>query len=273
MFKKTLYLALLGFTLTSCATSKYKAEEKIYKKKITSISQKLSKHPEKTQLSKINWSDKEWAPTTNLTIRKPNYVLIHHTAQNSTAQTIRTFQLERTGVSSHYVIGRDGKIVQMVNDYARGHHAGAGKWGNDTDLNSSSIGIELDNNGTTDPWPDAQIDALIELLKVLKTSYNIPQANFIGHMDYAPTRKIDPWKLPWKKLADNGFGYWYDENLKTPPANFDPILALKVIGYDIKNIDAAIKAFKIHYIQEEPILPTLNEDEIKIIYNIFEKYI
>src|SRR5690606_13397193 len=107
--------------------------------------------PAKNQVEKINANDKEWIASTNFGMRKPNYVMIHHTAQKSLDQTVRTFHNQKVGVSSHYVIARDGKIVQMVNDYFRAHHAGGGRWGNDTHFNSSSIGIELDNNGTTDP--------------------------------------------------------------------------------------------------------------------------
>lgn len=257
----------------SCKTGKYAATEKIYKKKATELSLQYKDIPVTSQLERINSPNKEWVASINFGIRKPNYVMIHHTAQDSLAQTIKTFHSAKAGVSSHYVIGRDGKIVQMVNDLFRGHHAGAGKWGNDTDLNSSSIGIELDNNGTTDPWTDAQINALIELLTYLKTTYKIPQANFIGHMDYAPTRKNDPSRFPWKKLADAGFGYWYDEYLETPPDNFDVKLALRIIGYDVKNLDAAIKGFKYHYIQSNVTSAALTESDLKIMYSIFKKYL
>lgn len=268
-------LALLFAILfsTSCITGKYAPAEKKYRKKVKAAASQLTERPASSQLDKVNWPDKLWAATTNLSIRKPNYVLIHHTAQNSTDQTIRTFQLERTAVSSHYVVGRDGKVVQMVNDFVRAHHAGLGKWGNDTDLNSSSIGIEMDNNGTTDPWPDVQINALIELLKVLKETHRIPQGNFIGHADYAPNRKVDPFRFPWKRLAEEGFGYWYDGEPETPPASFDPVLALRIIGYDIRNIDNAIRAFKIHYIQDESPLNILSESDIKVLYSIFKKYL
>lgn len=262
-------LALMG----SCSTGKYAATEKVYKKKAAAYAELYKEVPIKSQLEKINSNDKEWIASINFGVRKPNYVMIHHTAQDSLAQTVKTFHSARAGVSSHYVIGRDGKIVQMVNDLYRGHHAGAGRWGNDTDLNSSSIGIELDNNGTTDPWTDNQINALIELLNYLKTAYKIPQANFIGHMDYAPTRKNDPSRFPWKKLADAGFGYWYDDYLETPPANFDVKLALRIIGYDVKNLDAAIKGFKHHYIQVQANSATLSQQDLKILYSIFKKYL
>jgi len=259
--------------ITSCKSGKYAATEKIYKKKAIEFADLYKEAPVKSQLEKVNSSDKEWIASINFGTRKPNYVMIHHTAQDSLAQTIKTFHSARAAVSSHYVIGRDGKIVQMVNDLFRGNHAGTGKWGNDTDLNSSSIGIELDNNGLTDPWTDVQINALIELLQYLKTTYKIPQANFIGHMDYAPTRKNDPSRFPWKKLADAGFGYWYDEYLETPPVNFDVKLALRIIGYDVKNLDAAIKGFKYHYIQNSTSTANLTESDLKILYSIFKKYL
>lgn len=264
---------LASVLVASCGGGKYAATEKVYKNKAKDFSQLYREAPLQSQLEKVNSTDKEWIGSINFGVRKPNYVMIHHTAQDSLAQTVKTFHSARAGVSSHYVIGRDGKIVQMVNDLYRGHHAGAGKWGNDTDLNSSSIGIELDNNGLTDPWTDVQIDALIELLQYLKDTYKIPQANFIGHMDYAPTRKNDPSRFPWKKLADKGFGYWYDDYLEAPPVNFDVRLALRVIGYDVKNLDAAIKGFKHHFIQKDTNTATLNEEDLKILYSIFKKFL
>ncbi|MBL1411414.1 N-acetylmuramoyl-L-alanine amidase [Sphingobacterium sp. C459-1T] len=259
--------------MSSCGSNKYSATEKVYKKKAKEFAIQYKEAPVKGQLEKIASTDKEWIASINFGIRKPNYVMIHHTAQDSLAQTVKTFHNAKAGVSSHYVIGRDGKIVQMVNDLYRGHHAGAGRWGNDTDLNSSSIGIELDNNGTTDPWTDKQIQALLHLLSSLKESYNIPQANFIGHMDYAPTRKNDPSRFPWKILADKGFGYWYDEYLENVPSGFEPRLALRIIGYDVKNLDAAIKAFKQHYIQKDTNSAQLTEYDLKVLYSIFKKYL
>jgi len=68
-------------------------------------------------------------------VRKPNFVIIHHTAQDSVGQTIKTFQVPRTKVSSHYVIGRNGEIIQMLNDYVRSWHAGVAKWGSIVDMN------------------------------------------------------------------------------------------------------------------------------------------
>jgi N-acetylmuramoyl-L-alanine amidase len=205
-------------------------------------------------------------------IRKPNYVIIHHTAQNSLDQTIRTFQVEHTKVSSHYVIGRDGVIVQMLNDYVRGWHAGLSKWGTITDMNSISIGIELDNNGR-EAFPEAQIAALLVVLDTLKTNYGIPTANFIGHADIAPARKNDPSVFfPWKKLADRGFGIWYNPaELVTAPETFNPIDALKIIGYDTSNLKAAIIAFKRKFVIND-VSPELTVYDKSILYNLYLKY-
>ncbi len=258
--------------ITSCSTNKYAATEKIYKAKAKDFAKIIANTPPQGQLyDSLYAANQEWVGSVNFGIRKPNFVVIHHTAQDSLAQTIKTFFSTRAGVSAHYVIGRDGKVVHMVNDYLRANHAGLGKWGKDTDLNSSSIGIELDNNGLTDPWPDAQVNSLMMLLATLKKTYNIPTANFIGHADIAPRRKNDPKNFPWKKLADKGFGFWYDDILKNPPLDFNTEMALKYIGYDTSNLPAAITAFKIHFIQSD-ITPTLSPVDILVLYNVYAKY-
>ncbi len=214
----------------------------------------------------------DWASAIHYDIRKPNYVIIHHTSQHSTAQTVRTFQLPHTKVSAHYVIGRDGQVIQMLNDYDRGWHAGRGKWGTLTDMNSASIGIELDNNGF-DPFPDTQINALLVLLDTLKSKYLIPQHNFIGHADIAPARKNDPnINFPWKRLAESGFGIWYNEDfLAEPPSNFNALDALKIIGYDMSNPEAAIRAFKRKFMRMEA-NGILTPRDIAVIYDLYRKY-
>ena len=75
-------------------------------------------------------------------------------------------------------------------------------------MNSASIGIELDNNGD-EPYPDAQINALLALLADLKLRYRVPAANVLGHGDVAPRRKVDPSRwFPWTVLAEHGFSVW-----------------------------------------------------------------
>src|SRR5690606_32169252 len=158
-------------------------------------------------------------------------------------------------------------------DYERAWHAGRSKWGAVTDLNSVSIGIELDNNGR-EPFPEQQIGALLVLLDTLKTRYNIPQLNFIGHADVAPTRKDDPNAFfPWKKLAERGFGIWYNEDyLLEPPANFNPVDALKIIGYDTSNLGAAIRAFKRKFIVNKEVDTILTSYDMAVLYDLYRKY-
>ena len=212
-----------------------------------------------------------WVGTTNFSVRRPNYVIIHHTAQDSCEQTLRTFTLPRTQVSSHYVICKDGSVHHMLNDLLRGHHAGVSKWGNATDLNSSSIGIEIDNNGF-EVFTEAQINSLMDVLGRLKRAYSIPTANFIGHADIAPGRKVDPNRhFPWQKLAQNGYGLWYDTTNVQIPANFDPMLALRIIGYDIKNPGNAIQSFKIHFVQHDT-TKIITEADKKILFDLARKY-
>jgi N-acetylmuramoyl-L-alanine amidase len=258
--------------LSACSTNKYAATNKIYKDKSKGFAGIISSMPPVGQaLDSIAPDAQYFVGSVNFGIRKPNFVIIHHTAQTSLDQTIKTFLLARTQVSAHYVVSRDGKVVQMVNDYLRSQHAGLGKWGNDTDLNSSSLGIELDNNGD-EPYSDAQIKSLLTLLGTLKKRYNIPTANFIGHADIAPKRKPDPNKFPWKVLADRGYGLWYDQVLKMPPETFDPVLALRIIGYDTSNLNAAVTAFKRHFLPTET-TPEITPAFKLVLFNLYPKYL
>lgn len=264
-----LMLATIGFS--ACSSNKYAATNKIYKQQAENFARNIKAMPPQGQfIDSLRPKVQSFVGSVNFGIRKPNFVVIHHTAQNSLDQTIKTFTLARTGVSAHYVVSRDGKVVQMVNDYLRSQHAGLGKWGNDTDLNSSSIGIELDNNGA-EAYSEAQINSLLGLLATLKKKYNIPTANFIGHADLAPKRKPDPNNFPWKTLAERGFGLWYDQMLKMPPPEFDPIIALRIVGYDISNVDAAVTAFKRHFLPTET-GPAITPAVRLILYNLYPKY-
>lgn len=214
----------------------------------------------------------DFAPAIHYDLRKPNFVILHHTSQNSVAQTVRTFQLEHTKVSAHYIVGKDGQVIQMLNDFDRAWHAGRSKWGAVTDLNSVSIGIELDNNGN-EPYPDTQINTLLVLLDTLKTKYQIPQLNFLAHGDIAPGRKNDPNSFfPWKRLAQQGFGIWYNEDyLLEPPHTFNPIDALKIMGYDMSRPEAAIRAFKRKYVGDDR-EALLTDYDKAVLFDLYRKY-
>ena len=256
--------------LAACTPNPYKAANKSYKQQVKGYARTISEHPLPAGVDSVPPAP-YWVGTTNFNLRKPNFVIIHHTAQNSCPQTLQTFTVPRTQVSAHYVVCRDGTVYHMLNDYLRAWQAGLSKWRNITDVNSISIGIELENNGV-EPFPDAQLTSLLHLLTKLKTTYSIPPANFIRHGDIAPTRKNDPSaSFPWKQLADQGFGLWYNDTTGlTLPPNFSSLTALRFIGYDVHDSSAAALAFKRHF--EQDTTRSWGDAEKKILYALYPKY-
>ena len=240
----------------------------MYKKQVKTFGKIIATYPLEDSLTSAN----PFIGTTNFNLRKPNYVIIHHTAQNSCEQTLQTFTLPRTQVSAHYVICKDGTIHHMLNDYLRAWHGGIARWGNVTDINSISVGIELDNNGF-ESFTNPQIKSLLIVLQTLKKNYTIPAANFIGHGDIAPTRKNDPNILfPWKQLAQQGYGLWFDDTTNIMiPTYFNRMQALRIIGYDIKDSSAAIMAFKRHF--EQDTLKQWNEVDDKVLFRVSQKFL
>lgn len=269
-------MKLIAFTavfifLLGCSSTKnpYKVANKSYKKQTKEMAKTLRLQPAEIANDTIK-APESWVGTTNFNMRKPNFVIIHHTAQNSCDQTLKTFTMIKTQVSAHYVICRDGTVHHMLNDWLRAWHGGAAKWGNNTDINSSSIGIEIDNNGF-EPFSEQQLNSLLSLLAQLKKDYSIPVANFIGHADIAPGRKNDPSRLfPWQKLSQQGFGNWYDTTSTIPPPDFNAMQALRIIGYDIKRPEYAIQSYKIHFSPNDT-TKLIGEADKKILYDLMMK--
>jgi len=261
-------LVAFVFIAYSCSHNPYASTNKLYKAQAKQYAKTIREEPTNEKIDSIALTP-YWIGTTNFNLRKPNFVIIHHTAQNACDQTLKTFTMVKTQVSAHYVICKDGTVHHMLNDYLRAWHGGIAKWGNLTDVNSSSIGIELDNNGF-EPFTDAQINSLLHVLTSLKNKYSIPAANFIGHGDIAPTRKNDPnVYFPWKLLAQKGFGIWYSDTTNvTVPENFNSLDALRVIGYDIRDTSAAILAFKRHF--EQDTTSVLNDADKKVLYGVYK---
>jgi N-acetylmuramoyl-L-alanine amidase len=268
--KHLLFLAGFLLLLAGCKVNPYRATNKVYKQQASQYARVIGEAPLVTVIDSVPAAP-YWVGTVNFNLRKPNFVIIHHTAQNSCPQTLQTFTTVPTQVSAHYVICRDGTVHHMLNDYLRAWQAGASRWGNVTDVNSISVGIELDNNGF-EPFPTPQINSLLHLLAKLKAAYAIPAANFIGHGDIAPTRKNDPSSLfPWKELADKGFGLWYGDTTGVClPNGFSSLTALRLIGYDIRDSSAAAQAFKRHF--EQDTLRTWGVPEEKILYTLYRQY-
>jgi N-acetylmuramoyl-L-alanine amidase len=199
-------------------------------------------------------------PSPNFSERRPNYVILHHTTNDTAEQAVATLTSRLTQVSAHYLVARDGRIIYLVDEQKRAWHAGESYWGGNRDLNSSSIGIELDNNGS-EPFPDAQIEALIALLGDLAARWGIPAANVLGHGDVAPGRKVDPSALfPWRRLAEAGFGLWCEPPYPQPVAPADDALLLAALGYDVTRLPAAIAAFKRRWAPDDS-SPELSDEQ------------
>jgi N-acetylmuramoyl-L-alanine amidase len=263
-----LFVALSTVVVYSCNRFPYAKTNKVYRKQAKQFANEISGNP--AIFTTGDSTPTRWIGTTNFSIRKPNFVIIHHTAQNSCEQTLQTFTITRTQVSAHYVICKNGTVHHLLNDYLRAWHAGISKWGGLTDINSASVGIEIDNNGF-EIFTEPQINSLLQLLDTLKTKYSIPSANFIGHADIAPKRKVDPnINFPWKTLADRGFGLWYGDTTNViVPDNFNSLQALRIVGYDVVDSTAAIKAFKRRFIQDTTGIIT--EADKKILFELMKK--
>lgn len=187
----------------------------------------------------------QWRGSPNFNERRAQLIVLHHTQMDSVGEALRTLQTANSQgkVSAHYLIGEDGRIYQLVAEDRRAWHAGAGSWGDVSDLNSASIGIELDNDGS-EPFAEAQIQSLLRLLADLSKRLGLPRQAILAHGDLAPGRKTDPSvQFPWQRLADAGFGLWPRAAAAAPPAGFDPWVALRLIGYDLRDPGAALAAF------------------------------
>jgi len=188
-----------------------------------------------------------WQPSPNFDQRRPNFVILHQTSNDNVAKALATLTDPQRRVSAHYLIARDGTVMQLVDEAARAWHAGESRWGSLGDLNSASIGIELDNTGD-EPFAEPQIVALLALLDELRQRYRIPATNYLAHGDVAPTRKVDPGRLfPWQRLAQQGFGLWCESPPAAAPPGFDALLGLRALGYDVSVATAARAAFRRHF--------------------------
>jgi N-acetylmuramoyl-L-alanine amidase len=191
----------------------------------------------------------QWVPSPNFNVRQAQLIVLHHTSMKSFDESLDTLRSANAHgqVSAHYLIAADGRLVQLVDDQARAWHAGVSRWNGLTDLNSSSIGIELDNDGAS-PFAPAQIATLIELLGDICTRRKIDPRQVWAHGDVTPGRKADPSRFfPWAALAQAGFGLWPRSPMAPVPAGFDPWAALRAIGYDLSNRPAAVSAYRRHY--------------------------
>ena len=134
----------------------------------------------------------------------PALIVIHYTGMGSLSDARARLCDPAAEVSAHYLIGADGRLWQMVREDLRAWHAGAGTWAGQGDVNSRSIGIELDNRGDH-PFSEPQMAALEALLPGIMARWGIGPAGVIGHSDMTPGRKCDPGaRFDWARLARQG---------------------------------------------------------------------
>jgi N-acetylmuramoyl-L-alanine amidase len=143
--------------------------------------------------------------------RTPDCILLHYTGMPTGEGALARLCDPEAEVSSHYLVFEDGSVLQLVSEARRAWHAGAGRWKDDTDLNSCSIGVEIVNpghDGALPPYPKAQIEAVASLCRDIAARHAIAAERILAHSDIAPGRKRDPGEhFPWETLHALGVGH------------------------------------------------------------------
>lgn len=174
-------------------------------------------------------------------------LMIHYTGMPSAEGSLARLCDPAAKVSAHYLIEEDGTLWRLVEEGRRAWHAGPGWWAGATDINARSIGIELQNPGHEfgyRPFPEPQMRALIELANGILERHPIPAWRVLGHADTAPARKQDPGELfDWRRLAAAGIGLWPDD--RADGGDWRDLMAR--FGYDMREPDAALAAFRRHF--------------------------
>ena len=162
-----------------------------------------------------------YSPNFNLPKRVKNrikFIIIHYTGMKKESLAIKRLQDPKSKVSSHYLIKRNGEIINLVPDLFEAWHAGVSSWKHFKSLNKNSIGIEITNPGHQHGYKKfskKQIFSLQKLLKILVKKYKIKKNFVLGHSDISPDRKNDPGeKFPWEILAKNKLSFWHNLDQK-----------------------------------------------------------
>ena len=154
------------------------------------------------------------SPNFDARVRPPDMIVLHYTGMPTGEAALAKMCDPAAKVSAHYMVEEDGRIFSLVPEERRAWHAGKSFWKGETDINAVSVGIEVVNPGHEfgyRPFPEAQIEALADLIADVRSRWTIPDARILGHADVAPDRKEDPGELfPWKQLAEAGHGLWVE---------------------------------------------------------------
>ncbi len=173
----------------------------------------------------------------------PELVVIHYTAMKDAQAALARLCDPAFEVSAHYLIAEDGTVTHLVPEDLRAWHAGTGHWAGRGDVNSRSIGIELDNDGQR-PFAEAQMCSLEILLRAILDRWSIPPRGVIGHSDMAPDRKFDPGpQFDWPRLEAAGLAA--PRGTGAGPRTADPETfraAARAAGYSADVTDAALLA-------------------------------
>jgi len=178
----------------------------------------------------------------------PDLVVLHYTAMDSAGAALERLCDPAAQVSAHYLVGRNGEVWYLVDERMRAWHAGAGSWGAVGDVNSRSIGIELDNRGG-EPFTEPQMEALEALLPEIMARWTIPAERVIAHSDMAPARKTDPGaRFDWWRLALCGLSVWPQSEAR--PQGRDErafARACRRFGYPDTDPGTCLAAFRLRF--------------------------
>ena len=174
----------------------------------------------------------------------PSLIVLHYTGMATYAEARARLCDPLHEVSAHWLLSDEGEAEALVDEGQRAWHAGAGSWGAVTDINSASIGVEMQNPGDR-PYPQAQMAGLERLLTGIMARWGIGAAGVIGHSDMAPTRKRDPGpRFDWRRLALQGMSVW-------PVAQEAPVAAfygaLRRFGYGDGPEADVLTAFRLRF--------------------------
>lgn len=174
-------------------------------------------------------------------------LVLHYTDTESAGDAIDILTDPEKQVSAHYLVDEDGMVFRLVAEEKRAWHAGLSYWRGERDVNSRSIGIEIQNPGERfgyRAFPEVQMQAVTALAEGILSRWPIEQRNVVGHSDIACDRKRDPGHLfDWRGLARAGIGLW-PEPAATDPGSLPALLS--EIGYDLAS-ERAVEAFQRHY--------------------------
>ena len=146
------------------------------------------------------------------------FIVFHYTGMKKERDAICRLTSQKSKVSAHYFIKRNGEILKLVPELYIAWHAGISYWKNYKLINKSSIGIEISNAGHDykyTKFTKEQIKSVLRLSKYLIKKYKIKSNFVLGHSDISPDRKKDPGeKFPWKYISKNKIGFWHNINEK-----------------------------------------------------------